>query len=73
MGEVVILDVETRLDIPAERILEAAKQDDLETAMVIGFDADGELYVRTTTTKAKEMIWLMELAKQLVMDQFKDG
>ena len=73
MGEVVILDVETRLDIPAERILEAAKQDDLETAMVIGVDADGELYVRTTTTKAKELIWLMELAKQLVMDQFKDG
>ena len=73
MGEVVILDVETRLDIPAERILEAAKQDDLKTAMVIGFDAGGELYVRTTTTKAKELIWLMELAKQLVMDQFKDG
>ena len=73
MGEVVILDCETRLDIPADRVLDAAKEDNLSVAMVIGYDPDGELVLRTTTTKAKELVWLMELAKKLILDQFDNG
>ena len=73
MGEVVILDCETRLDIPADRVLDAAKEDNLSVAMVIGHDPDGGLVLRTTTTKAKELVWLMELAKKLILDQFDNG
>lgn len=73
MGEVVILDCETRLDIPADRVLDAAKEDNLSVAMVIGYDPDGGLVLRTTTTKAKELVWLMELAKKLILDQFDNG
>lgn len=73
MGEVVILDCETRLDIPADRVLDAAKEDNLSVAMVIGYDPDGGLVLRTTTTKEKELVWLMELAKKLILDQFDNG
>ena len=73
MGEVVILDCETRLDIPADRVLDAAKEDNLSVAMVIGYDPDGGLVLRTTTTKTKELVWLMELAKKLILDQFDNG
>ena len=73
MGEVVILDCETRLDIPADRVLDAAKEDNLSVVMVIGYDPDGGLVLRTTTTKAKELVWLMELAKKLILDQFDNG
>ena len=73
MGEVVILDCETRLDIPADRVLDAAKEDNLSVAMVIGYDPDGGLVLRTTTTKAKDLVWLMELAKKLILDQFDNG
>ena len=73
MGEVVILDCETRLDIPADRVLDAAKEENLSVAMVIGYDPDGGLVLRTTTTKAKELVWLMELAKKLILDQFDNG
>lgn len=73
MGEVVILDCETRLDIPADRVLDAAKEDNLSVAMVIGYDPDGGLVLRTTTTKAKELVWLIELAKKLILDQFDNG
>ena len=73
MGEVVILDCETRLDIPADRVLDAAKEDNLSVVMLIGYDPDGGLVLRTTTTKAKELVWLMELAKKLILDQFDNG
>lgn len=73
MGEVVILDVETSLDLPADRVLDAAKASDLSTAMVIGYEQDGSLYIGTTTTSAKEMVWLMEQAKKLILDQFDHG
>ena len=42
MGDVVNLDTVTRLDIPAERVLEKAIERGLQSVVVIGYDNDGE-------------------------------
>ena len=42
MGDVVILDCDTTLPVPVDRVLDAAKK--LETVLVLGWDADGQFY-----------------------------
>lgn len=59
----------TRLDIPAERVLEAAK-DHLEHAVILGWDSDDKLYFASTFADGGEVIWLLEKAKkELLSDE----
>lgn len=57
----------TVLDIPPDRLLEAAKQADLETVVIIGRDKNGDLYFSSTTGYLPEVLWDIEEAKQEVM------
>lgn len=52
----------TRLDIPAERILEKAKGE-LEKVVLLGWDNDGELYFASSFPDGGDVLWLMEKAK----------
>lgn len=63
MGGVVDLDVVTSLDIPVERILRRATEADLDTAIVIGWDKEGELYFATSVSSGPEVLWLLEKTK----------
>lgn len=56
----------TRLDIPAERVLDAAPRD-LDGAVVIGWEADGSLYFASSIASGPEVLWLLELAKRELM------
>jgi hypothetical protein len=67
MGEVVILDVETSLDIPADRVLEAAVGN-CDPAVVIGYDAQGELYFAANVADKRQVLWLLEAAKRKLFD-----
>lgn len=60
---VVILPVATRLDIPAERVLNGALDADLDRCFVIGRTRDGEFYFASTTSDGGTVIWDMEIAK----------
>jgi hypothetical protein len=63
MGEVVVLGGETTLDIPADRVLEAAVGH-CDPAVVIGYDSDGELYFAANVADKRQVLWLLEAAKR---------
>lgn len=64
---VVVLDMETTLDLPPERILNAAIKADLETVLVIGWDKEGDLYAAGSTAKIGDILLLLERTKQVVL------
>jgi len=61
-NNVVILDCITKLDVPVDRVLESAK-DQLDHAVILGWDKDGEMYFASTISDGSEVLWLMEKAK----------
>lgn len=63
MGDVINPNVETSLDIPADRILSAAIEADLETAVVVGWDQDGNMYFASSSGYGPDLLWLLEKAK----------
>lgn len=63
MGDVINLSVETTLDIPVDRILSAAIEADLETAVVVGWDQDGNMYFASSSGYGPDLLWLLEKAK----------
>lgn len=67
---VVHLDMETRLDIPVERVLEGAVALGYEKVMVVGWVDDGgglAMSVQSSTADVPEMLYLLEAAKLRLM------
>ncbi len=54
----------TKLDLPADRVCNAAAEKDLAGVLIIGHDKDGELYFASTYADGGHALWLMELAKK---------
>lgn len=63
MGDVVILPVVTRLDIPPERILKGALEADLTEVVVVGYDKDGNEYFAASMASGGDALWHLERAK----------
>ena len=63
MADVVEFGGITKLDIPPERILNGALESNLQSAVVIGFDEDGEFYFASSQADGGEVLWLLELAR----------
>lgn len=63
MTNVIVLPVVTSLDVPAERILQGALDDDLEHAIVIGRNQDGTIYFASSLADGAEVNWLLDHAK----------
>lgn len=57
MGEVVNWSHPTRLDIPPERVLNAALEVGLTEVVIIGFDKDGGWYFASSTGDSADTIW----------------
>lgn len=66
MGEVIILDMETSLDIPAARVLAAALEADLDVVVVLG-RVNGEEYFASSMTSGPEVVWLLERLKSRIL------
>ncbi len=58
----------TKLDIPAERVLRKAQGSDLTTAVVIGWEADGDFYFASSAADGAEVLWLLEVAKKKLLE-----
>ena len=69
MSNVVILPVITRLDIPAERILNGAIEEDLESAVVVGRTRDGDIYFASSLADGPETLWLIEKIKAALLSE----
>lgn len=63
MGDVVILPVVTRLDIPPERVLKGALEADLTEVVVVGYDKDGNEYFAASMAGGGDALWHLERAK----------
>lgn len=61
-----ILETITRLDLPVARVLDKAKEE-LEDAVVIGWDKEGDFYFASTKADGGDVLWLLELAKKNLM------
>lgn len=67
VDNVTILPVITKLDVPCERILEAALESTLQQVIVIGFDADKGLYFASSTADGGDVLWWLEMAKRKLL------
>lgn len=68
MGDVVLLNVVTRLDIPVERVLDGATNAELEEVVVIGYDKEGEFYFSSNKANGGSVLWLLEQAKKELLN-----
>lgn len=73
-SNVVELDLVTKLDIPVERVLRRAQEADLQSVVVLGYDANGEEYFCSSISDGGSVVWLIERAKlNLLRTCDKDG
>jgi len=62
MGDLVNLDCITKLDIPPDRILKEAFGI-LESAIIIGYDKEGNEYFASSRADGGDVLWLLERTK----------
>ena len=67
-AEIVTLNCETVLPIEPDRVLTAAQAAGLSDVLVVGRDAEGELYVAASAPDAGALLVMLEAAKRQVLD-----
>lgn len=66
---VVQLNVSTKLDMPVQKILEHALSEGLVEVVVAGWMPDGQLMLATSSGSGGTSLWLLERAKQRLMEE----
>ena len=72
MGDVVILGVTTKLDVPVDRVILGASEADLEQVIIIGYCKDGAEYFASSISNGPECLWTIERAKKKLLDVVDD-
>lgn len=62
MGELITFRGVTSLDLPPERILEAAKSE-LKHVVVLGYDKEDNFYFASSMADGGDVLWLIETLK----------
>lgn len=62
----------TKLDLPTDRVLDAAKGHCSEGVVVLGFDDDGDFYFAPSIADGGTVIWLLEQAKLALLEVGRD-
>lgn len=68
MGDVVLFDGITRLDVPAERILKAALDLGLTGVVIAGYAQDGSEYFASSYADGGDALWLVERFKKRLLE-----
>lgn len=68
MGEVVEFDGITTADIPSEKLLQKAIDNKVEHVVIIGYDPEGKLYFASSDSSCGDVIWLIEMAKKMLLE-----
>lgn len=58
----------TRLDIPAERVIDEAAKADLDAVIIIGTDQDGDFYFASSQADGGDVLWWLEIAKKRLLE-----
>ena len=64
---VIPLGMATTLKMPVDPLLDAAKGQ-LADVLIVGWDADGELYIASSSADCGEILWLIEKSKQRLLE-----
>lgn len=67
MGKVINLPVITRLDLQPERVLQAAIDEKMSAAVIIGYDKDDGFYFASSLADGGDVLWLLETAKKALL------
>ena len=67
MSNIIDLPVITTLDLSPDRVLEAAKGN-LEIAIIVGVDKEGDFYFSSTKADGGEVLWWLEMAKRKLFE-----
>ena len=67
MGKIIPLGGMTTLDLPADRILDAAKGQ-MEGVVIVGFDKDGGVYAASSYADGGTVMWLLEACKTKMVE-----
>lgn len=67
MAEILPFTGITKLDMPVDVVLEAAK-DQLEGVVILGYTKDGDEYFASTYASGPEVLWLLERLKKHLLD-----
>lgn len=62
MGDLITLNQKTSLDVPADRVLNAAIGN-VEKVVIIGYDNDGAFYFASSMADGGDVLWLLENLK----------
>ena len=65
---VLILPVITSLPVPVELVLSGAMAANLDVAIVVGVDKEGQLYFASSEPDGGTVLWWMEKAKIALME-----
>jgi len=57
----------TKLDLPVDRVLDAAKET-LEGDVIMGWTTDGEEYFASTYADGGTVLWLVERMKKMLLE-----
>lgn len=68
MGEVVTLSAPTRLDLPVDRVIDAAKEAGLQTVVILGYDRDGDEYFASSYADGGNVLWLMRRCEKKLLE-----
>lgn len=66
-GDVIPLGCVTRLDLPADRVLEGAVGR-MEGVVLVGYDKDGDFYFASTYADGGTVLWLLEQCKKKLLE-----
>ncbi len=68
MAKVIPFSGITKLDMPPDHILDAAKEKGLEGVVIMGFKADGEEYFASSYADGGTVLWLAERLKKRLLE-----
>lgn len=71
MSNVVNINCVTRLDLPPDRVLEAAIGQ-LDSVVLTGYDKDGNEYFASSVADGGAALWLLERCKKKLLEQVEE-
>lgn len=67
MGDVVDLNIVTRLDVDPRRVIDGAAASDLRSVVILGYTEDGDEYFASSIADGADVVWLLERSKHKLM------
>jgi hypothetical protein len=72
MGEVVQLDVITKVDLSPENVIKNFDCENIEHVLVVSYTKDGKLNIDMSSALLPLNVWMLELAKKRLLDASDD-